>query len=532
MSADSIFGPLNDGEAVPFIDGWDFIGKLGEGSYGEVRLIYNAQSKLKCAVKIVNMDGMSEYTKKTIERERKVHKTLSKHPNIIKYMNSRYEAPLKCTFIFMEYAEGGELFDKLVPDIGMPESEAKFYFKQLLNGVKFIHSKNLCHRDLKPENLLLTMDGRLKIIDFGIVAPTLTSTGVTRQYTDYCGTPPYMAPEVVQRQPYKGKPGDVWSVGICLVAMLAGMLPWLSANDMVDQDYLDWTCGEHANEVWDRVSIEAIELLRKIFNPQIDERPTIAEIENLNWVTMVHKDDIAFKVQVQKRLKLSVRSDYGVSISQPVFNSRDDEDSSDTSNILGEESTFKYVIKNLSISSASQPMDGIGYALSQCDAQSRPVEIRVPRLTRIWFDTSGEHQQEEVIDEIMGRLTTYEHKERIPSKYWRFTCPTTKLVFEMGVYDIRKDVFMADFKRCRGCALHFKRVFRDVKKALHAFECKDPGAKVQTQEVVVGLTKKEEGLPSVPTNIPDARPLVADVKKSKHKSEGCFDDPLAKKSRV
>ena len=59
-------------------------------------------------------------------------------------------------FIFMEYAEGGELFDKLVPDIGMPEAQAKFYFKQLVNGVAYLHKKSIGHRDLKPENLLLT----------------------------------------------------------------------------------------------------------------------------------------------------------------------------------------------------------------------------------------------------------------------------------------------------------------------------------------------------------------------------------------
>jgi len=70
-------------------------------------------------------------------------------------------------FIFMEYAEGGELFDKLVPDIGMPEAQAKFYFKQLVNGVAYLHKKSIGHRDLKPENLLLTRGtGFVKLMAF------------------------------------------------------------------------------------------------------------------------------------------------------------------------------------------------------------------------------------------------------------------------------------------------------------------------------------------------------------------------------
>ena len=130
----------NAGEVIPFVEGWDFVGILGEGAFGEVRLVANSAHNIAAAAKIVNLDELNEETKTSIEREIKVHRLL-KHKNIIRYYSHRFHQPWNSHLIFMEYASGGELFDKLKPDVGMSESQAQYYFRQLLDGVNFMHRK-------------------------------------------------------------------------------------------------------------------------------------------------------------------------------------------------------------------------------------------------------------------------------------------------------------------------------------------------------------------------------------------------------
>ena len=130
----------NAGEVIPFVEGWDFVGILGEGAFGEVRLVANSAHNIAAAAKIVNLDELNEETKTSIEREIKVHRLL-KHKNIIRYYSHRFHQPWNSHLIFMEYASGGELFDKLKPDVGMSESQAQNYFRQLLDGVNFMHRK-------------------------------------------------------------------------------------------------------------------------------------------------------------------------------------------------------------------------------------------------------------------------------------------------------------------------------------------------------------------------------------------------------
>ena len=95
----------------------------------------------------------------------------------------------------MEFAEGGDLFDKIEPDVGVPEDIAHFYFTQLISGISFLHSKGVAHRDIKPENMLLDRDGNLKIADFGL-ASLFALKGQFKYSTTLCGSPPYVAPEV------------------------------------------------------------------------------------------------------------------------------------------------------------------------------------------------------------------------------------------------------------------------------------------------------------------------------------------------
>jgi serine/threonine-protein kinase SRK2 len=162
-----------------------------------------------------------------VEREIINHRQLSGHPNIIRFN----EVFLTSTHlgISMEYASGGELFDRIVKAGRFSEDEARYFFQQLISGVEWCHREGVCHRDLKLENTLL--DGRpaprLKICDFGYSKSAIFDS----QPKSTVGTPAYIAPEVLSRKQYAGEIADVWSCGVTLYVMLVGAYPFEDAND-------------------------------------------------------------------------------------------------------------------------------------------------------------------------------------------------------------------------------------------------------------------------------------------------------------
>eukprot|EP00026_Physarum_polycephalum_P008250 Phypoly_transcript_08330.p1 GENE.Phypoly_transcript_08330~~Phypoly_transcript_08330.p1 ORF type:complete len:405 (+),score=47.97 Phypoly_transcript_08330:279-1493(+) len=130
-------------------------------------------------------------------------------------------------YIVCELATGGELFYKLAHEGKFEENKARYYFQQLISGMEYCHAKGVCHRDLKPENLLLNEDQILKISDFGLSAIHRPEGMQTPKllYTT-CGTPNYVAPEVLGDKGYEGTPADIWSCGVILFVFLAGYLPF------------------------------------------------------------------------------------------------------------------------------------------------------------------------------------------------------------------------------------------------------------------------------------------------------------------
>ncbi|KAI8003760.1 CBL-interacting serine/threonine-protein kinase 8 [Camellia lanceoleosa] len=155
-----------------------------------------------------------------IKREISIMK-LVRHPNVVRL----YEVLASRTkiYIILEFITGGELFDKIVHHGRLSENESRRYFQQLIDGADYCHSKGVYHRDLKPENLLLDSEGNLKISDFGLSA--LPGEGVSLLRTT-CGTPNYVAPEVLSHKGYDGAVADVWSCGVILYVLMAGYLPF------------------------------------------------------------------------------------------------------------------------------------------------------------------------------------------------------------------------------------------------------------------------------------------------------------------
>ncbi|CAN0838420.1 CBL-interacting serine/threonine-protein kinase 6 [Linum grandiflorum] len=160
-----------------------------------------------------------------IQREISVMKMV-KHPNIVEL--HEVMASKSKIYIAMELVRGGELFNKVAKG-RLKEDVARVYFQQLISAIDFCHSRGVYHRDLKPENLLLDEEGNLKVTDFGLsaFAEHLKQDGLLHTT---CGTPAYVAPEVIGKKGYDGAKADLWSCGVILFVLLAGFLPFQDDN--------------------------------------------------------------------------------------------------------------------------------------------------------------------------------------------------------------------------------------------------------------------------------------------------------------
>ncbi|KAI3711738.1 hypothetical protein L1987_70281 [Smallanthus sonchifolius] len=200
--------------------------QLGHGTFAKVYQARNLHTGRNVAMKVVAKEkvikaGMMEQLK----REISVMK-LVRHPNIVKL--HEVMASKSRVYFAMELVRGGELFSK-IEEGRLREDVARSYFQQLISAVDFCHSRGVYHRDLKPENLLLDEDGNLKVTDFGLTAFSdhLRQDGLLHTT---CGTPAYVAPEVIGKKGYDGAKADIWSCGVILYVLLAGFLPFHDEN--------------------------------------------------------------------------------------------------------------------------------------------------------------------------------------------------------------------------------------------------------------------------------------------------------------
>uniref|UniRef100_A0A7N2N6C5 non-specific serine/threonine protein kinase n=1 Tax=Quercus lobata TaxID=97700 RepID=A0A7N2N6C5_QUELO len=194
---------------------------IGEGTFAKVKFAQNTETGESVAMKILDRNTIIKHKMmEQIKREISIMK-LVRHPYVVRL--HEVLASRTKIYIILEYITGGELFDKIIHQGRLSEAESRRYFQQLIDGVGYCHSKGVYHRDLKPENLLLDSLGNLKISDFGLSA--LPEQGVSLLRTT-CGTPNYVAPEVLSHKGYDGAVADVWSCGVILYVLMAGYLPF------------------------------------------------------------------------------------------------------------------------------------------------------------------------------------------------------------------------------------------------------------------------------------------------------------------
>jgi serine/threonine protein kinase len=272
---------------------------LGTGATSKVYAAVDTATGDEVAVKVFDKAAMVEVRRsmvadgeyapeKAVHRVRRrllkvvseleISQTLD-HPNVIKYVGAYETSHRVC--IVHELVEGGDLLEHLLANGKMSESRAASVFRQLLSALQYCHDRHVYHRDLKLENVLITSDGRVKLIDFGlseVAAPGQTLTTI-------CGTPLYCSPEVLflhstaRRKGFFGGPADVWSVGVLMFALLTGCAPFDDSNFTVLREEIYRNTIAYPKHMSD----QAKGLLKALLIFDAHLRPTVKDILAYGW---------------------------------------------------------------------------------------------------------------------------------------------------------------------------------------------------------------------------------------------------------
>lgn len=257
---------------------------LGSGAFGKVFLATSVSDEnFKVAIKVISKKKIDDDIDQLLD-EISILKKLD-HPNIIKYYET-YENQ-KYMYIVMEYCSGGELFDviasKAKREGNFNESEAAEMMAKLLKAVNHCHSMNIAHRDIKPENILITEDGDLKLIDFG-----LSKQVKNKKMKTIVGTPYYIAPEVLQ-----GKYGlkcDVWSLGVIMYILLSGYLPFGGSGAAEVFEKVSEGKYSFSQKEWKKVSKEGMDLIEHMLEVDTKKRYTAEQCLKHKWFAVAKEN--------------------------------------------------------------------------------------------------------------------------------------------------------------------------------------------------------------------------------------------------
>ena len=268
---------------------------IGQGAFGKVNLGLNVLTGRVVAIKSFNkksLDSPNNENMKKIIYETNLMRKLN-HPNITKILEMFEDE--KYILIIMEYINGGNLFSFVKKRRKLSEKISKFLFKQIILGINHIHSQNIVHRDIKLENILIDINNNIKICDFGI--GRILSSPHEILY-DQCGTPMYMAPEILtcsKEKGYKAFPVDIWSAGIALYIMLSGTLPFnikIICDSLIDANnkhkmkniaLRKAIVNEEPKRI-ENISDNARNLLHGLLNKDPNKRLTCDEILRHPWI--------------------------------------------------------------------------------------------------------------------------------------------------------------------------------------------------------------------------------------------------------
>ncbi|XP_069002511.1 serine/threonine-protein kinase Chk1 isoform X2 [Embiotoca jacksoni] len=398
------------------------------------------------------------------------------HSNIVRFFGHRKEAVT--VYLFLEYCSGGELFDRIEPDVGMAEKDAHRFFQQLIAAVEYLHSVGITHRDIKPENILLDEKDNLKLTDFGL-ATMFRFKGRERLLSRLCGTLPYVAPELLSQTEYRAQPADVWACGIVLTAMLAGELPWDQPTESC-QEYSDWLQKKTYLPPWKKIQPMPLSLLSKLLLASPDTRITIADIKKDRWFTHDVKQPPSSLSSGGNKL---LRSDVGL-VSRANSDDRMQFSSSQPDLAAGNWEALLITGQpegQVSFSQPTRPEHMLlgSQLLGTPGASQSPWQRLVRRMTRFFTtvnaDASLTALKDACADLSLGFKLTCTKQVTVSTLDKR----NNKLIFKVHLLDMNQRV-LVDFRLSKGDGLEFKRLFVKIKQKL--------GDIVSTQKILLPIT--------------------------------------------
>ncbi|XP_041350371.1 calcium/calmodulin-dependent protein kinase type 1-like [Gigantopelta aegis] len=258
---------------------YEFKDTLGTGAFSEVVLAEEKSNRGRfMAIKCIDRHGLKG-KEEALENEISVLRRLN-HPNIVQLVDV-FEDKTH-VYLVMELVTGGELFDRIVEKGSYTEKDASNLCKQIIGAVDYMHDKGVVHRDLKPENLLYYShdeDSKIMISDFGLSKIEGSGTMATA-----CGTPGYVAPEVLAQQPY-GKEVDCWSIGVIAYILLCGYPPFYDENDAELFKQILRAEYEFDSPYWDEISESAKDFIRKLMCKDPKHRNSCKQALAHPWIS-------------------------------------------------------------------------------------------------------------------------------------------------------------------------------------------------------------------------------------------------------
>ena len=275
--------------------------KLGQGAFGKVSIAQHKLTGHFVAVKSLPKRDLDKEVecKRRVSQEMQILQHLTSHRNVVKLYDS-FETTSHLCFV-MELCAGGDLLSYVRRRKKLDEALAKYLFKQAAKSLAYCHKNLVLHRDIKLENLLIDEEGSIKLCDFGVSRQLKEPEELL---SEQCGTPAYMAPEVhraVGR--IKGQPADVWSLGVCLYAMLVGMVPFRGKSIEELQQLImkgEWEFPASA----DGLSKHAKSLVQGMLTKDPDSRMDITQVVKHPWLRGCPKKLKIFSQTELKKIKV------------------------------------------------------------------------------------------------------------------------------------------------------------------------------------------------------------------------------------
>uniref|UniRef100_A0A669DF45 calcium/calmodulin-dependent protein kinase n=1 Tax=Oreochromis niloticus TaxID=8128 RepID=A0A669DF45_ORENI len=270
---------------------------LLRGAFSVVRRCVKKSSGQEYAAKIINTKKLSARDHQKLEREARICRLL-KHPNIVRLHDSISEEGFH--YLVFDLVTGGELFEDIVAREYYSEADASHCISQILESVNHIHQHDIVHRDLKPENLLLAskMKGAaVKLADFGLA---IEVQGDQQAWFGFAGTPGYLSPEVLRKDPY-GKPVDIWACGVILYILLVGYPPFWDEDQHKLYQQIKAGAYDFPSPEWDTVTPEAKNLINQMLTINPAKRITAEQALKHPWIC--HRSTVASMMHRQETVE-------------------------------------------------------------------------------------------------------------------------------------------------------------------------------------------------------------------------------------